>query len=180
MLWPTELISGSWLGNISFSFIHLFSVMNLLDLMCFRITPKMQVRDLHDPGERGMFKMQACQWACKKGTIALIQPATTTGRADKIWKQNSWRSDLFFSKYKIGQMHFSEKMTAWEIRDTVMSLQLEAFYKITAWQKYSWEEPQKVIQLICLSTRGSATPMPFQTNIWLAFSQKFQNHLKEN
>lgn len=50
--------------------------------MCFRITPKMQVRDLHNKGEGWMFKMQACQWAFKKGDIAFFWPATSTGKVD--------------------------------------------------------------------------------------------------
>lgn len=86
----------------------------------------------------------------------------------------------FFSKHKIGQIHLSENMTAREIRDTVMSLYLQASYKITASQKYGWEEPQKIIQPVCLPTTRSATPKSFQTNICPVFSQKLQNHLKEN
>lgn len=44
--------------------------------MCFRITPKMQVRDLHKMGKGWMLKMKGCQWACKKGDRVLIWPAT--------------------------------------------------------------------------------------------------------
>lgn len=78
-------------------------------------------------------------------------------------------------------MRLSENMTAREMRDTVMSLYLEASYKeVTASAKYGWEEPQKIIQAICLTTAKSATPKSFQTNICPLSSQKLQNHLKQN
>lgn len=37
----------------------------------------MQFRDLHNTEKGWMFKMKVCQWACKKGDIALIWSATT-------------------------------------------------------------------------------------------------------
>lgn len=79
--------------------------------MCFRIALKMHVRDLHNTGEGWMFKCRRVSGLVRKGPWHLFGQPPQQKKQTKF--ESRIREDLtFFFKYKIGQMHFSEKMTA--------------------------------------------------------------------